>query len=78
MMASPQKSRKTPEELRQDRQQFVDRIMKADQKKPHHVLLLTGMETSNEVEERAKIMLQKLDPTRCSDINDAPEAAKSE
>ncbi len=72
------KKPKTAEENRVARQAMVKNILKADQNNPYAVLLLKGLETSNEAEERAKALLNKLEPSKCSGIDGAQEAAKSE
>jgi len=76
-MAEP-KRKMSPEEARAARQTMVNNILKADQSKPLAVLLLYGTETTTEAESKAKLLLNRLDPIKCSGIEGAAEAAKSE
>lgn len=61
--------------LKEERQQCVDRIMKANQKNSYLVLLLKETKTSNKIKKRIKKLLQRLNLIKCSNIYDALKVA---
>jgi len=56
---------------------MMNNILKANQSKFLIVLLLHDIETTIKVETKVKMLLNKLDLIKCSNIDDATKVAKS-